>query len=46
MSVEQERQRCIRVIQAADSEVLAPWVRSLLQKLIQHIEEGRDPQPK
>jgi hypothetical protein len=46
MSAEQERQRCIRIIQAADSKVLPSWVRGLLVKLVQHIEEGRDPDPR
>ena len=40
-AVEQEKQRCIRVIKSADSKVLPSYIKSLLKKLIQHIEEGR-----
>ncbi len=41
-AVEQEKQRCIRVVQAADSKVLPSHIRGMLAKLIQHIEEGRE----
>ena len=40
-AVEQEKQRCIRIIRAADNEILPSHIRGLLAKLIQHIEEGR-----